>query len=195
MRQLSRSCSERGRAKADCRLEALSRVHSRAASLAASALFLLIAPGAVAGYVPWLIGRWRFAGELGGSPVLRAAGIALLLLGGAALLECFFRFAWTGFGTPAPIAPTRKLIVSGLYRHVRNPMYVAVVTLVLGQALWFEDMDLLLYAGGVWLAFHLFVLAYEEPTLRRQFPDDYAAFAGAVPRWLPRLRPWRRTPD
>lgn len=166
-------------------------MRSRAASLAGSGLFLLVAPGTGAGYVPWLINGWRFAGDFGDSPLVRAAGIAMMLFGGAALSECFVRFAWTGFGTPAPIAPPQRLIVTGLYRHVRNPMYVAVVALVLGQALLFGDTRLLLYGAAGWLIFHLFVLAYEEPALRRQFPDDYARYTTAVPRWLPRLRPWR----
>lgn len=164
---------------------------SRTASLIGSGLFLIVAPGTVAGYLPWLIGRWRFHTEFGDSPLIRAAGAVLALLGAAALLECFFRFAWVDLGTPAPVAPTRHLVVSGLYRHVRNPMYVAVFALVLGQALLFGQTRLLLYAGGVWLAFHLFVLAYEEPAMRRQFPAEYARFIAAVPRWLPRLRPWR----
>ena len=117
--------------------------------------------------------------------------MVLLFLGGAALLECFVRFARHGFGTPAPVAPTRRLIASGLYRHVRNPMYVSIVGLVLGQALLFGQTALLLYGGAVWLCFHLFVLVYEEPKLRRQFPADYEAFTRSVPRWFPRFLPWR----
>lgn len=165
-------------------------MRSRAASLAASALFLLLAPGTVAGYLPWLITRWRFAGDFGDSELLRAAGAALGLAGAAILLDCFLRFAWRGLGTPAPIAPTRQLIVTGLYRNVRNPMYVAVCALVAGQALLLGSMPLLAYAAATWAAFHLFVLLYEEPRLRRQFPGDYDRFVKAVPRWLPRLRPW-----
>ena len=164
---------------------------SRAASLTGSLLFLLIAPGTIAGYIPLLISGLRFDGGLGDSPPLRWAGMALLAFGGLALLECFLRFAWTGLGTPAPIAPPNKLIVTGLYRHVRNPMYVAVVSLVLGQALLLSDPRLLVYAAAVWLCFHLFVLAYEEPTLRAQYPEDYARYGEAVPRWIPRLTPWR----
>ena len=166
-------------------------MRSRAASLAGSALFLILAPGTVAGYLPWAIGRWRFAGDFGASGLVRAAGGLLILSGALALLECFFRFAWRGLGTPAPIAPTRRLIVTGLYRHVRNPMYVAVFASIAGQALLLGSAPLLAYGAAVWAAFHLFVLGYEEPTLRRQFPDDYAAFVRNVPRWLPRLRPWR----
>jgi protein-S-isoprenylcysteine O-methyltransferase Ste14 len=166
-------------------------MRSRPASLAASALFLAAAPGTVAGYLPWTLSRWRFAGDFGESPLLRAAGAVLAVGGLIILVECFVRFAWRGLGTPAPIAPTRRLVVTGLYRHVRNPMYVAVFALTAGQALLFGSAPLLLYAAAVWVAFHLFVLLYEEPTLRRQFPDDYELFLRAVPRWLPRLRPWR----
>jgi protein-S-isoprenylcysteine O-methyltransferase Ste14 len=145
--------------------------------------------------LPWLITRWRSAGDLGESSLARAAGALLIVAGGAVLVECFVRFAWRGLGTPAPVAPTRRLIVTGLYRHVRNPMYVAVFALIAGQTLLFESLPLLAYAAAVWAAFHIFVLLYEEPTLRRQFPDDYALFVRHVPRWLPRLRPWRGAPD
>lgn len=166
-------------------------MRSRAASLAASALFLIVAPGTVAGYLPWLITRWRFGVDFGSSTAVPASGALLACAGAAILLECFVRFAWRGLGTPAPIAPTRRLIVTGLYRHVRNPMYVAVFAVIAGQALLLGSLPLLAYAAAVWFAFHLFVLAYEEPALRRQFPEDYAPFVRNVPRWLPRLRPWR----
>jgi protein-S-isoprenylcysteine O-methyltransferase Ste14 len=115
-----------------------------------------------------------------------------LLIGGGVLLllECFGRFALQGRGTPAPVAPPRRLVITGPYRRVRNPMYVAVVAIILGQAALFADVRLLVYGMGVWLAFHGFVVLYEEPTLRQAFPHDYAVFTAAVPRWLPRLRPW-----
>jgi protein-S-isoprenylcysteine O-methyltransferase Ste14 len=166
-------------------------MRSRGASLLASGLFLVIAPGTVAGYIPWLLTRWRSAGELGGSPLLAGAGLLLLAAGAAILVECFVRFAWRGLGTPAPILPTRHLVVTGFYQHVRNPMYVAVAGLVLGQALLLGSILLLAYAALAWLVAHLFVLLYEEPTLRRQFPGDYDRYRRAVPRWLPRARPWR----
>lgn len=166
-------------------------MRSRAASLIGSGLFLLIAPGTVALYLPWLISRWRFAVDFGDSPLLRAAGAVLVVLGGLALLECFLRFALVGIGTPAPVAPTRHLVVSGLYRHVRNPMYVAIAALNFGQALLLGQISLLVYGAAIWFAFHLFILFYEEPTMRRTFPEDYARYVAAVPRWLPRLRPWR----
>jgi len=162
-------------------------------SLLGSAVFLLLAPGTVAGLVPWWISGWEMRPQFfPGAPL---AGALLLGLGLAVLLECFARFALVGLGTPAPVMPTRGLVVTGLYRHVRNPMYLAVTAIVVGQALILGDARLLVYAAGLWLLFHLFVLAYEEPTLRHSFPEDYEAFFGNVPRWLPRLRPWRSEKD
>ena len=107
------------------------------------------------------------------------------------LLDSFARFALEGLGTPAPIAPPRNLVVSGLYRHVRNPIYVAVVAVILGQAVLFADWRLLGYGALIWLAFHTFVLAYEEPTLRQSYGAEYESYRANVPRWLPRLTPWR----
>jgi Phospholipid methyltransferase len=107
------------------------------------------------------------------------------------LLDSFARFALQGLGTPAPISPTRHLVVTGLYRHVRNPMYVSVVSLIVGQGLLFGNLRVLEYGFAVWLAFHLFVLLYEEPTLRSTFGAGYEAFCANVPRWIPRLRPWQ----
>ena len=106
------------------------------------------------------------------------------------LLDSFGRFALLGLGTPAPVAPPRHLVVSGLYRRVRNPMYVAVLALVLGQALLLGHAVLLEYAAAAWAGFHLFVLLYEEPTLRRSFGAEYERFCANVPRWIPRLRAW-----
>lgn len=160
---------------------------SRASAVLGSVLFLILAPGVVAGLIPYLLTGWR-----GASPLpLRVFGAALVALGLALLLECFGRFALVGRGTPAPIAPTDRLVVSGPYRRVRNPMYVALVAMILGQAAFFADLRLLGYAALVWLACHLFVLTYEEPTLKRSFPGDYPAFFAAVPRWIPRLVPWK----
>ncbi|MBZ5624476.1 MAG: isoprenylcysteine carboxylmethyltransferase family protein, partial [Acidobacteriia bacterium] len=97
-------------------------------------------------------------------------------------------------GTPAPVFPTRHLVVTGLYRYVRNPMYVAVVSAILGQGLIFGNVTLLEYGGLVWLFFHLFVLAYEEPTLESSFGSEYKSFCAEVPRWIPRFTPWRSHP-
>ena len=118
--------------------------------------------------------------------------MAALGVGGlAVLLDSFARFALRGLGTPAPVLPPSRLVVTGLYRHVRNPMYVAVVSLIVGQGLVLGDPRVIGYGACVWLAFHLFVLGYEEPTLRRTFGAEYERFCANVPRWIPRLRPWR----
>ena len=102
------------------------------------------------------------------------------------ILHSFARFALEGRGTPAPVAPTETLVVSGQYRYVRNPMYVAVVGTVVGQALLFGSLPLVWYALALWVLFHAFVLAYEEPTLARTYGASYARYRTAVNRWLPR---------
>lgn len=164
---------------------------TRAGALLGSLAFLVVAPGTVAGLLPWWISGWRVQRPFLGAVELRLAGAVLLLLGAAALVDSFARFALRGLGTPAPVAPPRRLVVTGLYRHVRNPMYTGLVAAILGQALLFGNAALLLYALLVWLAVHLFVVLYEEPTLARTFGDEYAAFRASVPRWIPRVRGWR----
>ncbi len=154
-----------------------------------SLLFLFVAPGVVAGLIPWTLSAWRLGPPLLGAEALRWLGAALIIAATACLLEAFARFALQGRGTPAPPFPTERLIVSGLYRHVRNPMYVAVLALIVGQALLFGDARLLAYAAIVWLAVHTFVVAYEEPTLRRRYGDQYHAYCARVRRWLPRIAP------
>src|SRR5580700_1219170 len=155
-----------------------------------SAVFLVIAPGFIAGWVPWWISHWRVEAPFFGIQLFRYVGAALLTLGLAGLLDSFVRFALQGIGTPAPVFPTRHLVVSGLYRYVRNPMYVAVVSAILGQGLLFGNVAVLEYGAVVWLLFHLFVLSYEEPTLRASFGAEYDAFCREVGRWIPRLTPW-----
>ena len=163
---------------------------SRFFALVGSAIFLFVAPGTVAGLVPWWIGKGRVHAPFFGFTALRVAGGVLVAIAFVFLLEAFLRFALQGIGTPAPIYPTKRLVVTGSYRFVRNPMYVSVVSLILGQSLIFGDIGLLVYGLCVWLVMHLFVLIYEEPTLRRTFPVDYAAFTANVPRWIPRVTPW-----
>jgi protein-S-isoprenylcysteine O-methyltransferase Ste14 len=121
---------------------------------------------------------------------VRYAGAALLVLGAVALLRAILRFAVEGLGTPAPVAPTRHLVVGGAYRYVRNPMYLAVLATIVGQALWLGRPVLLQYAAVFLATVAAFVLGYEEPALRRQFGEEYEAYVRAVPRWWPRLRPW-----
>ena len=163
----------------------------RSLSILGSALFLVLAPGTVAVLVPYWISRWRFGqGALALLPI-RILGGLLIAIGAAGLLDSFARFALKGLGTPAPVFPTQHLVVSGLYRYVRNPMYVSVLATILGQALLFGNLHLLEYGAGAWLISHIFVRTYEEPTLRTTFGEEYERFCANVPRWIPRLTPWR----
>jgi protein-S-isoprenylcysteine O-methyltransferase Ste14 len=153
-----------------------------------SAVFLVIAPGFVAGLAPWWISHWRVEAPFFGLRLFRLGGGLLIALGVIGLLDSFVRFALKGVGTPAPVFPTRHLVVTGLYRYVRNPMYVAVSIAILGQGLVFGNVTLLAYGGLVWLLFHVFVLIYEEPALRASFGTEYESFCAEVPRWIPRAR-------
>lgn len=151
-------------------------------------MFLVLVPGVVAGVVPWLLTGWRPAGP---PAVVAVAGFVFCAAGTAALLHAFGRFVVDGLGTPAPVAPTERLVVSGLYRHVRNPMYLAVGAVIAGQALVLGRPVLALYGAAYALAVVLFVRRYEEPTLSRRFGEEYAAYRRAVPAWRPRRRPWK----
>jgi protein-S-isoprenylcysteine O-methyltransferase Ste14 len=163
----------------------------RTSAMVASGLFFLIAPGTIAGYFPWTITQWRIESTGTWSFPLKICGALLLLAGVAVLADSFIRFAVKGLGTPAPPLPSRHLVVSGLYRYVRNPMYVALTAAIFGQALLFGNLTLLGYGAFVCLCFHLFVIAYEEPSLRDRFGAEYTEFCAAVPRWIPRLSPWQ----
>ena len=165
-------------------------MRSRPMSLLASALFLVLAPGTVAVYVPWLITRWRSGSVPPNMDAVRFVGFLLALAAMGVLLDAFWRFAWTGRGSPAPLLPPESLVVSGLYRFVRNPMYVAIVSMILGQALWLWRWELVSYAAVVLLTFHLFVMFYEEPALRTQFGASYIRYCRHVRRWIPRFKPW-----
>jgi protein-S-isoprenylcysteine O-methyltransferase Ste14 len=165
----------------------------RLLAIIGSVIFLLIAPVTVVGWIPRWISRWQMQQDFGDSTILRIVGIVLILAGVPVLLDSFARFAIQGLGTPAPIFPPRHLVVQGLYRYVRNPMYVALVLVITGQALLFGNLRLLEYGAIVWLSTHLFVLLYEEPKLRATFGDEYKTFCAHVPRWIPRLRPWHHS--
>jgi protein-S-isoprenylcysteine O-methyltransferase Ste14 len=151
---------------------------------AGSLLFLFVAPGVVAGLIPWLLTGWDAAGDV---PVLLiVAGVALTAAGAAVLLHAFARFVVEGLGTPAPVAPTQHLVVGGLYRYVRNPMYLAVAATIVGQAMILGRPALLLYALLFGAVVWAFVHFYEEPTLARQYGAEYDAYRRAVPGWWPR---------
>jgi protein-S-isoprenylcysteine O-methyltransferase Ste14 len=160
---------------------------------AGSAVFFALTPGVVAGLIPWWLTGWRVRHP---QPSwawvpLRVAGGVLIAAGVVALVQAFVRFVVEGIGTPAPVAPTQRLVVGGLYRYVRNPMYLAVVSTIVGQALVLAQPVLLGYAVAVGAAMVGFVRGYEEPTLARQFGDQYQAYRRAVPAWWPRRHPWR----
>jgi protein-S-isoprenylcysteine O-methyltransferase Ste14 len=151
---------------------------------AGSLLFLFVAPGVVAGLIPWLLTGWDAAGDV---PVLLiVAGVALTAAGAAVLLHAFARFVVEGLGTPAPVAPTQHLVVGGLYRYVRNPMYLAVAATIVGQAMILGRPALLLYALLFGAVVWAFVHFYEEPTLARQYGAEYDAYRRAVPGWWPK---------
>ena len=161
----------------------------RASAIFGSAIFLVVAPGTLAIYLPWAVTHWRFAPPLHGVFLLRILGGLMIAGGLPILLDSFARFAIQGLGTPAPIAPAQRLVVTGLYRWVRNPMYVAVSLLIFGQGLLFGSARLLQYGLIVWLGCFAFVVLYEEPALSRKFGKEYEEFCVQVPRWIPRLKP------
>jgi protein-S-isoprenylcysteine O-methyltransferase Ste14 len=166
----------------------------RPLAAAGSAVFFALAPAVVAGLVPWLMTGWRSRelppGWSWTAVPLQAVGVVLTVAGAAVVVSAFVRFVTEGLGTPAPVAPTERLVIGGLYRHVRNPMYVAVLACVIGQAMLLAQPILLAYAAAVALAFVAFVKLYEEPALTRRFGTEYEAYRRAVPGWWPRLRPW-----
>ena len=158
-----------------------------------AAFFFVIAPGTVAGFIPYRLTGWQEEAAFPGGAIRRVAGAVLILGGVASLVESFARFVRKGLGTPAPVAPPKELVVSGQYRHVRNPMYVAVLATILGQSLVLGSVRLLAYAVLVWLVFHAVIVLYEEPTLARTFGESYRAYRHAVGRWWPRARPWEES--
>src|SRR5260370_4524887 len=161
----------------------------RTIAVVGSAVFFVVAPCTLAGLVPWSITGWHLRPPFLGLELTRGIGAIMILAGVPGLVDAFARFALQGLGTPAPIAPTRNLVVTGLYRYVRNPIYVAVVAIILGQAVLMGAWRLIVYGALLWLAFHLFVVADGEPTLGRAVWGEDQAFLDA----LPRVRP-RRTP-
>jgi protein-S-isoprenylcysteine O-methyltransferase Ste14 len=148
-------------------------------------LFTILVPGTVAGLIPY----WLFGAVY--SPARGPwawSGIVVLIAGAGIYFRCAWEFAVRGLGTPAPIAPTKFLVVGGLNRRVRNPMYIGVLLVILGQAALFRALQLLAYGIVVIFLAHLFVVFYEEPTLRRLFGESYEDYRRSVPRWVPRLK-------
>ena len=147
-------------------------------------LFTVLVPGTVAVYIPLLIAQTLAPA----SGLTLALALAVLALGAAIYTWCVWDFATFGRGTPAPIDAPKKLVVRGLYGYTRNPMYVGVLTVILGQATLFRTANLVLYALVVGACFHLFIILYEERHLAGEFGSQYEAYRSQVARWLPRPR-------
>ena len=160
----------------------------RLLALFRTTVFAVIVMGTVGVYLPYYFGLVDARFHAG----WRLIGIVPFVLGAYVALRCAFAFAWTGGGTPAPIDPPKVLVVSGMYRYVRNPMYFGMGMLLAGEfLLWAGNWrGALTYLAAFSAAVTLFTIFYEEPTLRRRFPQDYAEYFHNVPRFFPRLRPW-----
>jgi protein-S-isoprenylcysteine O-methyltransferase Ste14 len=151
-------------------------------------IFSILVPGTWGVLVPYLLIASNFelfAIEIGR---LRFLGLIPIIVGIAFYLWCAWGFTFLGKGTPAPIAPPKNLVIKGLYRHVRNPMYVGILLILFGEALLFESATLFLYAMLAFVIFHTAIVYYEEPTLRRKFTDSYERYCNSVPRWIPGQR-------
>jgi protein-S-isoprenylcysteine O-methyltransferase Ste14 len=159
-------------------------------SVVVSLLFIVFGgPGFVLVYIPFWITRFRIPV---GEPVWQILlAAALIAAGSVPAFESMKRFVFVGRGTMVPTVPTERLVVSGFYRRVRNPMYTGLLVVLAGEAILFASRDLVVYIGAVWLATHVFVCLYEEPTLTRRYGVEYLRFKKHVPRWIPRLTPWR----
>jgi protein-S-isoprenylcysteine O-methyltransferase Ste14 len=153
-------------------------------------IFTVVLPGAATIYIPY----WLLLSPSAPAPlpfgIFRYFGLLPMLLGAAIYFRCAWDFTFAGKGTPAPIDPPKELVVRGLYKYVRNPMYVGVLTLLIGEALFFASWQLFIYAAVIFLLFNLFVIFYEEPALRQKFGASYHRYCETVPRWIPR---WKKT--
>ncbi len=148
---------------------------------------MIVVPGTVALWAPYeLSDEWSFDSPFLGLGLTRWLGGVLVLVALPIFGDFLFRFVSEGFGTPAPVAPPRKLVVGGTFRYCRNPGYLAAVSIIAGQALLLGSGSVLIYAACLWLGFHLFVVFYEEPNLRRRFGAEYEDYCRRVLRWIPR---------
>jgi protein-S-isoprenylcysteine O-methyltransferase Ste14 len=150
-----------------------------------------VTPATVAGVVPWLLTRWEVAAPVPGGVPAQITGALLIGAGAAVIANSFVHFAVEGLGTPAPFAPPKHLVVGGLYRYVRNPMYVSIAAAVAGQGLLLGQPKLFVALAIGAVPVVAFVRLYEEPALTRKFGAEYEQYRRNVPRWLPRLTPWR----
>ncbi|GAA4942700.1 isoprenylcysteine carboxylmethyltransferase family protein [Streptomonospora halophila] len=165
-------------------------MRSRTSAAVGSAVFFVVAPGTMVGLIPWLISGWELRQPLPYWIAAQVLGAVLTCAGLYACVHAFARFA-AARGTPAPVAPTEHLVVDGFHRYVRNPMYVALTAVNIGEALLFGSWGVALWALVFWAVTAVFVRLYEEPTMARSFGAEYAEYRRNVPAWLPRLRPWQ----
>jgi len=152
-------------------------------------VFTIAVPGTWTVVIPYLVLTYDFRMATIQFGPLRFIGVIPILLGVLIYLWCAWDFTFAGRGTPAPVAPPKELVVKGLYRYVRNPMYVGIILILSGESVLFQSVGLLLYAGLTFVIFHTWVVIYEEPTLRDKFPDSYTHYCDTVSRWIPKLRP------
>lgn len=151
-------------------------------------IFTVIVPGTVAILIPY-----RIVASAGGRATIAQGplhyfGLLMIPIGALIYFWCAWDFTIAGKGTPLPIDPPKQLVVRGLYRYVRNPMYVGVLSVILSQAIWFESAQLFAYAGIASLFMHAFVVFYEERALARKFGESYEQYRKAVPRWIPKVK-------
>jgi protein-S-isoprenylcysteine O-methyltransferase Ste14 len=159
----------------------------RPAAAAVTFVWFVLAPCVFGGIVPWWLTGWQAREPAPYWAPLRILGAVLVVLGAVVLVQAFVRFVMEGAGTPAPVAPTERLVVGGLYRYVRNPIYLAGLAVIVGQGLLLSRAVLFIYAAAVALVFVGLVYGYEEPALRRRYGEEYEAYRQAVPAWWPRI--------
>jgi protein-S-isoprenylcysteine O-methyltransferase Ste14 len=152
-----------------------------------SIFFTFLLPGTVTVVIPYLIISDGWIDHPGSRTLWSYLGLLPISAGAGILFRCIWDFAVAGRGTLAPVDPPKHLVVRGLYRYVRNPMYVGVVSILLGESLFFGSLSLLSYTIAFFIFAHLFVVLYEEPVLLRKFGKSYEAYRDLVHRWLPRI--------
>ena len=153
-------------------------------------LFTLLVPGSVILYFPYSFITKADAHLQIANPFILISALACILVGAAIYIRCVWDFAVNGLGTPAPIDPPKNLVITGLYRRTRNPMYMGVLLLLVAESLLFPGSGLLSYALSIAAVFHLFVVFYEEPALDSRFGESYRKYCGKVPRWGFALKPF-----
>ncbi len=149
-----------------------------------SVLFLILVPAVFIGVIPFVF--LQSGAEINTS-IFFFLALPMWMFGGMMILLCFWDFLVKGKGTPAPIDPPKELVITGLYRYIRNPMYAGVLLMLFSEFLWLGYLNMLFYALFFFAAFHLFIIFYEEPTLKKSFGDHYRFYLNTVPRWIPRF--------